>query len=123
MLAKKVEVCFTPALLPLYDLENATVVIIDIFRATSSICYGLHNGAQAIIPVATVEECLAYQNQNYLLAAERDGQVVEGFDFGNSPFSYTREKIEGKTIESFAYLFNRSTEGLGEIDGGDFMGR
>ena len=31
--------------------------------------------------------------------------------------------FEGKTIESFAYLFNRSTEGLVEIDGGDFMGR
>lgn len=95
---KKVEVCFTPALLPLYNIENATVVIIDIFRATSSMCYGIHNGAQAIIPVATVEECLAYKNQNYLLAAERDGQVVEGFDFGNSPFSYTSEKIKGKTI-------------------------
>jgi 2-phosphosulfolactate phosphatase len=95
---KKVDVCFSPALLPLYALQNATVVIIDIFRATSSICYGFHNGAKAIIPVATIEECLAYQNHNYLLAAERDGQVVEGFDFGNSPFSYTQEKIEGKTI-------------------------
>ncbi len=98
MSAKKIDVCFTPALLPLYNIANATVVIIDIFRATSSICYGLHNGAKAIIPVASVDECLAYQNQNYLLAAERDGQVVDGFDFGNSPFSYTREKIEGKTI-------------------------
>ncbi len=95
---KKVEVCFTPSLLPLYEIENAIVVVIDIFRATSSICYGFENGATAIIPVATVDECLAYQNQNYLLAAERDGQVVDGFDFGNSPFSYTKEKIEGKTI-------------------------
>ena len=94
----KVEVCFTPALLPLYDITKSIVVVIDIFRATSSICYGFHNGAEAIIPVATVEECLSYQNQNFLLAAERDGQVVEGFDFGNSPFSYTKEKIEGKTI-------------------------
>jgi 2-phosphosulfolactate phosphatase len=96
----KLEVCLSPALLFLYDVTEFIVVIIDIFRATSSICYGIENGAEAIIPVAEVEECLAYQaiNGNYLLAAERDGAVVEGFDFGNSPFSYTREKVEGKTI-------------------------
>src|SRR6476469_6236242 len=95
---KKLDVCFTPALLPQYELQNAIVVVIDIFRATSSICYGIANGAEAIIPVASVAECLSYQNHNYLLAAERDGKVVEGFDFGNSPFSYTADKVQGKTI-------------------------
>lgn len=95
---KKIEVCLTPALLPLYDIKNAIVVVIDIFRATSSICYGIENGAEAIIPVATVEECIAYKDNICLLAAERDGKVVEGFDFGNSPFSYTAEKVKGKTI-------------------------
>ena len=76
------------------------MVIVDIFRATSSICYGIENGAEAIIPVSQVEECAAYAEKglNYLLAAERDGKVVEGFDFGNSPFSYTKEKVAGKTI-------------------------
>src|ERR1700739_1202087 len=94
-------VCLTPALIPLYNVENYIVVVIDIFRATSSICYGIENGAEAIIPVATVEECHAYRDKedcDYLLAAERDGAVVEGFDFGNSPFSYTKEKVAGKTI-------------------------
>lgn len=97
---KKLEVCLTPALLHLYDVENYVVVIIDIFRATSSICYGIENGAEAIIPVAEVEECLAYQQKNpeYLLAAERNGEVVAGFNFGNSPFSYTADKVAGKTI-------------------------
>lgn len=94
---KNIEVCFTPALLPLYNLKNSIVVVIDIFRATSSICYGIENGAEAIIPVATVEECRNYGN-DCLLAAERDGKVVEGFDFGNSPFSYTAEKVKGKTV-------------------------
>ncbi len=94
---KNIEVCLTPALIPLYDLTNSIVVVIDIFRATSSICYGIDNGAEAIIPVATVEECKNYGN-NYLLAAERDGKVVEGFDFGNSPFAYTTEKVKGKTV-------------------------
>lgn len=94
---KNIEVCLTPALLPLYDLTNSIVVVIDIFRATSSICYGIENGAEAIIPVATVEECRNY-GRDCLLAAERDGKVVDGFDFGNSPFSYTAEKVKGKTV-------------------------
>lgn len=98
MQQRKIEVCLTPALLPLYNIENSIVIVIDIFRATSSICYGIDNGAEAIIPVATVEECLALKDDICLLAAERDGQVVEGFDFGNSPFSYTTEKVKGKTI-------------------------
>ncbi len=96
----QLNVCLTPALIPLYNVEDYIVVIIDIFRATSSICYGIENGAEAIIPVSQVEECAAYREKGfeYLLAAERDGQVVEGFDFGNSPFSYTKEKVSGKTV-------------------------
>ena len=93
-------VCLTPALIPLFNVEDYIVVVIDIFRATSSICYGIENGAEAIIPVSQVEECSAYREKglDYLLAAERDGKVVDGFDFGNSPFSYTVEKVAGKTI-------------------------
>jgi len=93
-------VCLSPALIPLFRVEDYTVVIIDIFRATSSICYGIENGAEAIIPVAEVEECAAYRERGagYLLAAERDGKIVDGFDFGNSPFSYTKEKVAGKTV-------------------------
>jgi 2-phosphosulfolactate phosphatase len=98
MQKRKIEVCFTPALLPLYNNSNAIVVVIDIFRATSSICYGIDNGAEAIIPVASVEECKSYESKGYLLAAERDGKVVDGFDFGNSPFAYAEDKVNGKTI-------------------------
>lgn len=96
----QLSVCLTPSLIPLFEVENYIVVVIDIFRATSSICYGIENGAEAIIPVAEVEECLAYQEKHpeYLLAAERNGEVVSGFDFGNSPFSYTKEKVAGKTV-------------------------
>jgi 2-phosphosulfolactate phosphatase len=98
--ANGLDVCLTPALIPLYNVEDYIVVVIDIFRATTSICYGIENGAEAIIPVSQVEECSAYLEKgfDYLLAAERNGEVVEGFDFGNSPFSYTKEKVAGKTI-------------------------
>lgn len=98
MQKRKLEVCLTPALLHLYDISNSIVVVIDIFRATSSICYGIDNGAEAIIPVASVEACESYRDSEFLLAAERNGEVVAGYDFGNSPFSYTREKVAGKTI-------------------------
>jgi len=96
----QLQVCLTPALLPLYNVEDYVVVVIDIFRATTSICYGIENGAKAIIPVSKVEECSAYRDiePGHLLAAERDGEVVEGFDFGNSPFSYTKENVADRTI-------------------------
>ncbi|MBB2151185.1 2-phosphosulfolactate phosphatase [Pedobacter gandavensis] len=95
---KSIEVCLTPALLDLYSIEDRVVVVIDVLRATSSMVYGIDNGATAIIPVAQVEDCLNYANEGFLLAAERNGEVVEGYDFGNSPFSYSREKVNGKTI-------------------------
>lgn len=98
MKKRNLEVCLTPALLHLHDIKDSIVVVIDIFRATSSICYGIDNGAEAIIPVATIEACRSYSHSDFLLAAERNGEVVEGFDFGNSPFSYTAEKVAGKTI-------------------------
>jgi len=97
-MSKKIEVCLTPALIDLYDIEQSIVVVIDILRATSSITYGIDNGAEAIIPVAHVEDCLKYSANGFLLAAERNGEVVAGYDFGNSPFSYTREKVGGKTV-------------------------
>jgi len=95
---RKLEVCLTPALIDLYAIEDSIVVVIDILRATSSMVYGIDNGAAAIIPVAQVEDCLNYADKGYLLAAERNGEVVEGYNFGNSPFSYTADKVAGKTI-------------------------
>lgn len=95
---KSIEVCLTPALLNLFDTKDSIVVVIDILRATSSIVYGIDNGASAIIPVAQVDDCLIYTAKGFLLAAERNGEVVEGYDFGNSPFSYTSDKVGGKTV-------------------------
>lgn len=97
-MSRKIATCLSPALVPHYDLDNTIVVVIDIFRATSAICYGIGNGASAFIPVKTVEECLSYSNNNYLLAAERNGSIIEGFELGNSPLSYTKDKVYNKTI-------------------------
>jgi len=95
---RKLETCFSPALYEPGLHEGSIVVIIDVLRATSAICTAFANGAESIIPVAGIAEAKEYKNQGYLVAAERDGFVLDFADFGNSPFNFTRERIEGKTI-------------------------
>jgi len=58
----------------------------------------LANGALSIIPVAEISEAKEFKRKGYLVAAERDGYVLDFADFGNSPFNFTRDKVEGKTI-------------------------
>ena len=93
-----IEVCYTPQAYPLFHKENAIVVVIDIFRATSAIVTAFYNGVHKMIPVATVEEAREYQRNGFMAAAERDGEIIEGFDLGNSPFGYMNNKIKGKII-------------------------
>lgn len=89
----------SPALLDLYPVEKSIVVIIDVLRATSTIATALYNGARAIIPVDSVAECIRIGKQiESITAGERDGQIAEGLAYGNSPFEYPREFIEGKTL-------------------------
>ncbi len=73
-------------------------MVIDIFRATSAIVTAFYNGVSKMIPVATVEEAKEYQRTGYLAAAERNGEMIEGFELGNSPFGYMNNKVKGKTI-------------------------
>ncbi len=95
---KTIDVCLTPELLHLYDVHNKIVVVVDILRATSCITTAIAHGVASIIPVASVEECKAWQQLGLLAAAERDGTMVEGFDLGNSPFSYMNPDAKGKSI-------------------------
>ncbi|MEO9257783.1 MAG: 2-phosphosulfolactate phosphatase [Crocinitomicaceae bacterium] len=95
---KHIEVCFSPYLFPLHKEEYEIIVVIDVLRATSAICAAFDNGVAAIIPVATIEEAQAYKDKGYLVGAERKGQIVEGFDFGNSPYSYMKEELRGKEV-------------------------
>jgi len=95
---KTLDTCFTPALYEKESHNNSIVVIIDILRASSSICTAFENGATAIIPVAEVSEAREYKSKGFLVAAERDGFVLDFADFGNSPFNFTRERVEGQTI-------------------------
>lgn len=95
---RKLETCFSPALYEAEQHSGSIVVIIDILRASSAICTAFANGAATIIPVAEVKEAREYKNRGYLVAAERDGFVLDFADFGNSPFNFTSEKVAGKSI-------------------------
>lgn len=93
------EVCLSPALLHLYDVKNSIVVIIDVLRATSTICTALYNGAARVIPVASVEECVNIGRAvGGITAGERDGRIADGLVHGNSPFEYSRDFIENQTL-------------------------
>ncbi len=90
---------FSPALLNLYDINNSIVVIIDVLRATSTIATALFNGAKCVIPVDSVSKCLEIGRQiESVTAGERDGQIAEGLEYGNSPFEYPAQFISGKTL-------------------------
>lgn len=89
----------SPTLLHLYDVSNSIVVIIDVLRATSTIATALYNGARSVIPVDSVSRCMEIGRQiEAVTAGERDGKIAEGLEYGNSPFEYPRDFIEGKTL-------------------------
>lgn len=91
--------CLSPAMLHLYDLDNSIVVIIDVFRATSTIAAALHNGAVKVIPVDSVRGAIDIGTEmGCVTAGERDGKIAEGLEYGNSPFEYPEEFISGKTL-------------------------
>ena len=90
----KLDVCFSPNLLPLYDLRGKVAVIVDVLRATSTIVTALAQGVTEVYPTATLEECAALgRERGCLTAAERDGVAAAGFDLGNSPFGFLDGKI------------------------------
>ncbi|MEI2739349.1 MAG: 2-phosphosulfolactate phosphatase [Chitinophagaceae bacterium] len=89
----------SPALLHLYDLSNSIVVIIDVFRATSTIASALYNGAKCVIPVDSVPKAIEIsKNIDGIAAGERDGMIAEGLQHGNSPLEYDRDFIENKIL-------------------------
>ena len=89
----------TPQLLDLYEIKDSIVVIIDVFRATSTMATALHNGATKIIPVDSPETCIEIGTATGgITAGERDGKIIPGLSYGNSPSEYPRSFIENKTL-------------------------
>ncbi len=93
-----IQVCFSPLSWPLFEKEDALVIVTDIFRATTAICAALHNKVKAIIPVETIRESEHWKAKGYVSAGERDGVTLHGADFGNFPFNFMAPALQGKTI-------------------------
>src|SRR5215218_7758518 len=98
----KIDIVFTPAGLSPGDVQGRTVFVIDILRATTTMCAALDHGAKAIIPVATTEEALRLAqtigSADVLLAGEKNCVRIPGFPLGNSPLEMTESAVRGKTI-------------------------
>jgi 2-phosphosulfolactate phosphatase len=93
-----IEVCFTPELIHLHEVKGKLVVVVDIFRATSTMVAALAHGVTEILPFADLESCRAMQAQGYLIAGERDGLTAPGFELGNSPVAFLEGTYAGKKL-------------------------
>ena len=81
---------------------RGTAVIIDVFRAFSLVPWALARGAPFVVPVMTAERAFAIRAEQpgCLIAGERDGRQIDGFDFGNSPTAIREADLVGRTDNS-----------------------
>jgi 2-phosphosulfolactate phosphatase len=95
---RRIDVCLSPTMFQCYANSSTIVIIIDAIRASASICTAFMNGVELIIPVSEKEVALEYRKKGYIIAGEREGKKIDGFDFGNSPFNFSEENIKGKKL-------------------------
>jgi 2-phosphosulfolactate phosphatase len=105
---RTVDVCLSPDMMHLYDFRDRTVVIVDILRATSCMVTAFAHGVEHIVPFANLDNCRAMKDHGYITSGERNGEKVQGFDNGNSPFEYM-EAVRGKKI---AFTTTNGTEAI-----------
>lgn len=96
-------ICYLPSqwrALNAGHLAASACAVIDVIRATSTIVTALAHGAESVQPVAGIEEALLLKKQHpgALLAGERGGRALPGFDLGNSPLEVTTERVQGRRI-------------------------
>lgn len=84
------------------DLETHTVAVIDVLRATTTICQALASGAREVVPFQTIDDALEAKAANHqgdvVLGGERGGRRIDGFDLGNSPAEYTSAAVGGHRV-------------------------
>lgn len=91
------------------DLDrNRPIVILDIFRVCTSIAAALHAGASAVYVAGSMDEAERLKTTvvvDAVLAGERGGLKIDGYDLGNSPRELTASTVSGRPV-----IFN-STNG------------
>jgi len=95
---KKIDVCLSPELIHLYDLQGRIVVIVDVLRASSTMVTALANGVHSIRAFASVHACKSMRRNGYIIAGERGGEKLAEFDLGNSPLNYLNEEYLGEKL-------------------------
>jgi 2-phosphosulfolactate phosphatase len=98
---RQIDVYLLPALVDPVELEGKTVVVIDVLRATTTIVHALAAGASEVAPCEEIDDAKklrATLGGQAVLSGEREGLPIPGFDLGNSPAEYTRERVAGKTL-------------------------
>ena len=84
------------------EVAGRTVFVIDVLRATTTMCAALANGARSCVPVGTIADAMrlaqTLERREILLAGERGAVRIEGFDLGNSPLEMTEQAVAGKTV-------------------------
>jgi 2-phosphosulfolactate phosphatase len=98
----RLDVAFTPAGLKSIEVAGRPVFVIDVLRATTTICAALANGARSCVPVGTIEEAMrlaqTLERREVVLTGERNAVRIPGFDLGNSPREMTPAGVRGKTL-------------------------
>ena len=98
----RVDVHFTRAEVDSAALAEATAVVINVLRATTTIVEALANGAVGVYPTVSAEDAVklaaSLGREDTLLCGERKGVKVDGFDLGNSPAEFTAEVVDGKKL-------------------------
>lgn len=96
----KIDVAFLPKDMEGMNLSDTVCIVLDIFRATSSMTTALANNCKCIMPVLSVDDAheLADEIGPVLFAGERKSIKIEGFNFGNSPYEFSLDKVQDRTI-------------------------
>jgi 2-phosphosulfolactate phosphatase len=84
--------------MPTGACAGGIAVVIDVLRASTTIITALAHGAGRVLPVRTIGEARRLAVAGGLLGGERGGRPIEGFDLGNSPREYSRDRIAGRPI-------------------------
>jgi 2-phosphosulfolactate phosphatase len=87
--------------MPQGAVAGGIAIVIDVLRASTTIATALANGAARIQPVPAVDAARALAaalGPGTLLGGERGGTRIGGFDLGNSPLEYSRDRVAGRSI-------------------------
>lgn len=98
----RLSVAFAPNGLAPADVVGRAVAVVDVLRATTTICAALDHGARAIIVAAEIDDAArlaqSLDRKDVLLVGERGGRAIPGFALGNSPREMTADVVGGKTL-------------------------